>query len=276
MQVSWIDPEELRTLASKLLEQQKSETAPIAWELHTLPDFSPVMPGGIFDSAPSPVVRSAPAFAMPQSAPPLAPDIANIREKLRAIRDRAQDAGLLPPPAPPAAPPAEPERQPDPQPMAVSFAPAPAESHAVTAPFAPQAPQTPAVPLTGFLPLEGNIAERLDSFVRWAIQLTNAQEVILVDDHGDSLWGALSRNDLVISAMLALNANLRSSASEISNPSRVVRSKAGPEHELSIMPCSTHYGMVSLAIVSAQPLSDEVVACLREALILAIDGARVV
>jgi len=280
MQVSWIEPDELRALASKLLEPQKSDASPTMWELHTLPDFSPAMPGGMFDSVRD-LSAPIPAEAMPPQAPALGHDIASIREKLRAIRDRAQDAGLLPPPAPaplqvpvtaqvsPFSP--APEPAPAPAPVAeVAPAPAPEPAHATV-----EAAVQPSAAVTSFLPLEGTIAERLDAFSNWAIQITNAQELILVDDHGDSLWGAPSRNDLVVSAMLALSTSLRSSASEFSSISAVVRSKAGPDHDVAIMPCSTHYGMVTLAIVSKEIVNDEVVACLREALIQTIDGARV-
>ncbi len=98
MQVSWIDPEEIARLASELNGPLPPPETISPWELSTLPDVTadallPQVNVGV------PVQgTSAPGAPAAQPAAPVhAPQLDHIREKLRAIRSRAQDAGLLPP-----------------------------------------------------------------------------------------------------------------------------------------------------------------------------------
>lgn len=129
---------------------------------------------------------------------------------------------------------------------------------------------TPVAPATtdtvNFLPLEGTLAERLTNFASWAIRFTTAEELLLLDDHGDLLWGSPTRDDLIISTMLAVNAALRSSA--IAKPASLLRTAAGARRDLSILPCPTRYGTVTLALVNAKSTPADT---LREALVLAIE-----
>ena len=93
MQVSWIDPDEVRDLL-KQLEGPKAASTTSAWEVHTLPtaqvahtDAEPLIGE---HSHPTPESTIAEEHAIPASA-----ELWRIREKLRALRDKAHSAGIL-------------------------------------------------------------------------------------------------------------------------------------------------------------------------------------
>ncbi|MDB6073659.1 MAG: hypothetical protein JWO89_1299 [Verrucomicrobiaceae bacterium] len=102
MQVSWIDPDEVRDLL-KQLEGPKQSTAASAWEVHTLP--APQVPPPAFDSLisdgtePQPQAPDThlpdPPLAESRPAGPANAELWRIRERLRVLRDKAQTAGIL-------------------------------------------------------------------------------------------------------------------------------------------------------------------------------------
>ena len=71
-----------------------------------------------------------------------------------------------------------------------------------------------------------------------------------------------------LAAVLALNTGLRSDA----RPSAVIRTRLGAAKELSVLPCPTRFGMVTIAFLNAPTIPDDTAASLREALALCIEG----
>lgn len=285
MQVSWIDPDEIAKLAA-LLEGPvpRVETAP---ESIPLPDFAANFFG---DNTPAPeratdvgetIAAPAPERVEAAGAATSA-EVSHIREKLKNIRARAQEAGLIPQAASVPAVPvvAEPETKPveltTPTPTASSPPAAPvAESKSEASPVAEaKASETtkPAPAGSPFLKLDGSLGERLQSFVQWARKLAPCEDILLVDDHGDLLWGGPARSGLAVSAILAISASLRSSAKDIASPPAVVRTHLGDRVNLSLVPCPTHFGLVTLAFFNAPELTEQTAACLREAVSLCIEA----
>ncbi|MDB6137141.1 MAG: hypothetical protein JWO94_213, partial [Verrucomicrobiaceae bacterium] len=157
MQVSWIDPDEVRDLLKQLAGPQRPAPAS-AWELHTLPAapmaqpaHEPLMPDAALPLAtveepldpPMAEARTGPANA----------ELWRIRERLRVLRDKAQTAGIFSRPRPDEAPPAVPETTPPPPVAEEEQAPAmpeppspaePAEAALEEMPVSP--PDSPAEP----------------------------------------------------------------------------------------------------------------------------------
>jgi hypothetical protein len=273
MQVSWIDPDEIARLAAELNGPLPS-AEPVSWDLNTLPEITAdaLMPQ--FNQAHTPSQPTAfdpfPAQGSPDTHSVAQPELNHIREKLRAIRTRAQDAGLLPPKEAPQA------------------TPAPAAASAVTqatengtpntsqplppSPAAENSTPSPAASAHSFLNLDGSLTERLASFMTWAGNYVSAQEILLVDDHGELLWGNPSHPELALSAVLAANANLHTGAQAITQQP-VASVRLSESKHLTVLPCPTRLGLVTLALLNVAPaLSNDQVSCLREALTLSVEG----
>ncbi len=283
MQVSWIDPDEIARLTAQL-EGPLQRDEPLPWDLDTLPDISSQFTMDESDSADPPELADAIAAPVPESmeqqgATP-APAIEHIREKLRAIRNSAQDAGLMPiaktatiersdstaipvsdSPAAGIMPSRTPVRiPPAPQPVTESAAKIPDSHHPSSTPL---------------LPPGSSLTERLQCFIPWVQSVVPCEDILLVDDHGDLLWGGPSRADLALSVVLAAGAGLQSGSDALTRSSVFIRSRLGEQKELSVLPCPTRYGMVTLALLNATGLSNENVTSLREALKLCIDDSAV-
>ena len=110
MQVSWIDPDEIRELVAKL-EGPRKAPPQVAWEVHTLPVQPPASPTaeallGVPEMRPQPPVSApAPPPDLPLNDKRSGPDggeIWSIREQLRSLRERAEVSGIVPvaPPVP--------------------------------------------------------------------------------------------------------------------------------------------------------------------------------
>jgi hypothetical protein len=272
MQVSWIDPEELARLAAELNGPLPSAEPPASWDLSTLPELSAdalmphlnhALPAGrhsAFDPSPESDYPETPA-------PTAHAQLDHIREKLRAIRTRAQDAGLLPKPE---APPAE---QPPAPPAPAAPEIAPASVAAPTTPAPEAAPASPPASPHAFLNLDGTLTERLGSFMAWAQTYAPSKEILLVDDHGELLWGNPSHPELALSAVLAANVQMRTGAHAVAP--QAANLNLGKDRHLTVLPCTTRLGLVTLAILNAQPLlSNDQLSCLREALTLSVEGKQ--
>lgn len=264
MQVSWIDPEEVARLAAQLDGPlQREETA--AWDISTLPDFSGTL--AAFDEPPAATPENvgdamhagAPETVEQQGAPPPA-EIASIREKLRALRSRAEGAGMLPVEIPAT----EPTPTVDQPRSAIRIPPPPAVQHEQEPPPPTFLADTSSKPL----------ADRLKNYMDWAQTLAPCEDLLLVDDHGDLLWGGPSRADLALSVVLAAGAGLRSGAEALTRSSVFIRSRFGEQKELSILPCQTRYGTVTLALLNAHNLGNNTAARLRQTLQWCIDGTQ--
>ncbi len=298
MQVSWIEPDEVRALAA-LLQDAAPRTTGGAWDVQTLPEPGPPPQPLLQTEAPPPPSRpaaripaltpevTAPASPPPPSPapvppPPAGPEVAQIRETLRVIRDRARQAGLLqeePPPLPVAPPaPAEPLDAP-PAPAAASPLDSLPPLSALQPPPLPEQAAPPPLPeplgisSTAFLPLEGPLSERLEHFATWASRLTACTEIFLLDDHGGLLWGRPSHPETAVTAMLAVQNALRGSAGSLHGPPGLLNMKLEEPHsQLSVIPCSTRYGLATLALLNAGNATEATAAALREALVLTVEA----
>lgn len=293
MQVSWIEPDEVRALAA-LLHGNASTGTGGGWDVQTLPDASQPPPQPLLPQGPEPAGNTAPSpnIAAPPAPQPPSAEVVLIREKLRVLRDRAKQAGLIQdePPAvqaapPPAAPLEAPMAPPAPSPLSTlpplaslrpeATAPAPASEtppQAEPPPAPAAAASAPTLNAPAFLPLEGPITERLENFARWAGKVSGATEVLLADDHGDMLWGAPSHPSLIVSALLAVQQALRTSAGSLHRPPNVLSVPATDVGDLQVLPCSTRFGLVTIVLVSAPALDEAVVGALREALVLSVEA----
>ncbi len=267
MQVSWIDPDEIAKLAAQLSGPLELVPSP-SWDVNTLPDIagdsSAHNPQDAFNQFADSLDAPAPE-SMENAGHVPAPEIEHIREKLRSIRAKAVDAGVIAATAQKAEEtnagvkietPAVPISQ---LPISISLSP----PTAIPAPVPTRAP---------FIPIEGPISERLAAFMQWASQIVTCDDRLLMDDHGDMLWGGASRSELALSAILAVSASLRSAPQAMTRPAAVIISRLGPNRELSVLPCPTRFGMVTLALLNAPPVDDETATILRNALTLCIEG----
>jgi hypothetical protein len=250
------------------------------------------------------------------------PEVAMIREQLKVIRERAEEAGLMPRaaevPSPvhggpfdPASATTGPAQAPAlalPQAQAQAPSGAPQWALAAEAPVHPNFPalaqavasitesephgsgaaahpptpgnengaENAAPPSSAsadfVLRPAGTMAERLDRFTQWAGDLTRAEQIILMDDYGDLLWGNPETNDLILTTMLALSASSRAQAAELKGPG-FLRSRLSNDRDLYAMPGNTRYGTVTLALIN--PTGTETMGMasrLHEALVKSIEG----
>lgn len=265
MQVSWIDEGSLRDLVGKLTEEggaldAKAKASP-SWEIHTLPD--PVVDERLEADD---LMESAQPEAEPlpeEPSPPLADAVADvsavmidqIRDRLRSVRERALDAGLLKP--------AEP----------VAGLPEACATPVGTGGTA-EAGGTPGVARPHAVEFEipvGPVPARLDAYAGWAGQWLGDAELFLLDEEGHLLWGVQAKSGLVLSAMLAWSAARNTSASSATEMPSVLRHPQASGGSISIIPCRTRHGMIQVGIRREEAVSDEDADCLREALIAAID-----
>ncbi len=269
MQVSWIDPAEIAKLAAQLSGPLELEESP-SWDINTLPDISGESTASNPENAFNRLADSldAPAPENIENAGQVAaPEIGHIREKLRLIREKAMSAGVI----------AAPVQKIEELPAEVSFeipaVPVPRLPITISLSRPPEAPApAPALKTAPFLPLGGPISERLAAFMKWSSQIVPCEDRLLMDDHGDMLWGGASRNELALSAILAVSASLRSAPQAMTRPAAVIHSRLSPNRELSVLPCPTRFGMVTLALLNAPAIDDETAAILRDALTLCIEG----
>ena len=119
----------------------------------------------------------------------------------------------------------------------------------------------------------GSITERLDAFAAWAGEHFDASNLLVVDDHGDILWGDHAQAGLVVSAMMACKAMMRSSALGASGLATVIEQPISADRLLIIVPCETTYGAVSIAFVRDRALTEVDAAILRAALISVVEAA---
>jgi len=344
MQVSWIEPDNLRDLVGRLQDPARRASAS-AVELHTLPDETGLgarelgiedgdlwLPDDPASALAVPSVRGGDRLFDPQSAAEAAHDVVIeesaevfeeargpavqgteldlIREKLRAIRERAMGAGLLAhtnaaeavvespaartvadeglrAPSAPSAPGFAADASVAPagaqEPAAAAADPgAQAPPHSllpVQSPFAiaaSEAVQASGAADPGFPAPQGAIAERLEAFAAWADGRFFLGDLLVVDDHGDILWGDHAHAGLVLSAMMACKAALRSSALGAAGGATVIEQPISATRMLIVIPCETGYGTLSIAFTRDGALPAEAVRFLREALIAAVETRPVV
>lgn len=287
MQVSWIDPEEVASLAESLRPPSRAQAPAPPPE----PAPEPVQPLVVETT---PAQEEAPLPEGPESGIP-SPNLAAFRLRLQSIRERAVNAGLLKPkpPAPPpqplepapaatpeiyqaAPPPPAPGPEPTPAPQPVVEMQAPEPEPPATAPVSPPvqvnvpviAPPPP--PHVQIAP-GATVKDRLEAFSAWAFQQWGPSDLLIVDEYGDLLWGPPKKSGLVLSTMMAWNAAIRASAQAASGMAQIQRQVLATGENLTIIPCPTRLGMLQIAVVKAQAPWDEETALLKEALVQLMD-----
>lgn len=294
MQVSWIDSDQLKGLLERLgdsVPQAKSGTQ--AWETHTMPEagVEPVLMEE--EAAVSEEVGQAWGVAEVEVKPEeveaseavseaeeevesgvvegvkheeVAPEVARIRDRLREVRERAEAAGLLKRPVPP---------------LAAVVAPVVVEVAATmgTKDEDEDEDEVAVVPEAGVAEEEGyfevpvgSVVERVEAFSQWAHLRLDPGELVLLDEHGDVLWGAQAKGALILSAMMAANALSRSSAVGACQVGReVVRQVLSSGGQLAVLSCDTQAGLIHLAVEHPTlRVRDEEMRLLGQALMSAI------
>ena len=125
--------------------------------------------------------------------------------------------------------------------------------------------------VSGFLAPPGTLSDRLDAFAGWACRQLGLKDLLIVDDHGDILWGIHEQAGLIVSAMMACKAALRSSALGASGMPDVIEHPVSIDRMLVIVPCETGYGTLSLAFVHEGSFPSSSAELLKEALRLSIE-----
>jgi hypothetical protein len=292
MQVSWIDSDQLKGLLERLgdsVPQAKSGTQ--AWETHTMPEagVEPVLMEE--EAAVSEEVGLAWGVAEVEVKPEeveaseavseaeeevesgvvegvkheeVAPEVARIRDRLREVRERAEAAGLLKRPVPP---------------LAAVVAPVAPVVMEVAETMAPKVEEEVVMPEVGVAEEEGyfevpvgSVVERVEAFSQWAHLRLDPGELVLLDEHGDVLWGAQAKGALILSAMMAANALSRSSAVGACQVGReVVRQVLSSGGQLAVLSCDTQAGLIHLAVEHPTlRVRDEEMRLLGQALMSAI------
>jgi len=299
MQVSWIDSDQLKGLLERLgdsVPQAKPGTQ--TWETHTMPAAAEREAGlsgeegevsvsggseGAWGAAVTEGAVPQTGVAVPvepdegEEAEPMegakpeevAPEVARIRDRLREVRERAEAAGLLKRAVPAMVAPV----------VAPILAPVVEEVAAVTE-AAVEAVVSGVEAAAGqevesevyFEVPVGSVVERVEAFSQWARRRLSAGEVVLLDEHGDVLWGAQAKGALILSAMLAANALSRSSAAGACQAERgVVRQVLSSGSELAVLSCDTQAGLIHLAVEHpTERLTESEMRLLGQALVSAI------
>jgi hypothetical protein len=165
-----------------------------------------------------------------------------------------------------------------PQPPASSIAPVSLTTAAfaprTTAPTLPHIEQdNPRVDKPTFQAPDRGLTERLAALAQWACQRLQTQEVVLVDDFGDVLWGSPGHTALVLSGMMAWHSAQRANALQhMEQLSRRIDREMQGGQQLTIIPVRTRYGVVSLAAICPKIMEDADVDAIHQALAVAIEG----
>lgn len=243
--------------------------------------------------APAPIPAPAPGADMPpHEEEPVAPDqtaailpLSRIRDKLRAIRQRAHEAGILGKTVETNAPAPSPETRvsrpdPAPSPPAPDAAPPPAPLEKRMPSSAPEDsppdfPVLPLPPLPPFEPPAGSIQARLSAFATWARHALHEDggHLLVMNDHGELLWGGEAKTSLVLSTMMAWSATLRASAHAACGDLPVMRQSLASGHVLTVIPCETApRTLLHIAVAAPEALPETTAFELRKALVVAMTG----
>ena len=248
MQVSWIDAAQLSALADTLRPSPASKHELAETDYSSEISFSPALEP--LESEPAIHVSEA-----LETQPEVEPQpLDEIRSKLKAIRERALQAGLirtslnaaevpLTDTVEEACLPADPEEQP-----------------AVIVPEAPVIlPPMPA--------LSGDVNQRISLFADWAQPALGSRDLFIVDDQGHLLWGPPLRSSIVLSAIMAREAISRMSAQTACDPDTPSQQTLASGNHLTLLPCATRLGIMYIAILGNMPAAEVHLAQLRDNLI---------
>lgn len=218
---------------------------------------------GVLEPVPAPPLANA-AAALPLS---------RIRDKLRAIRQRASEAGIL-------------TRAPEVVPIKPALkSPAPVfgpvheiefieEDGAVEHVNETEEESVIAAPrMPSFEIPQGTRDVRLAAFAGWARQVVceDGGHVLVMSDDGEVLWGGEAKAGLVLSTMMAWGAAIRASAMSACATPPLIHQSLASGNVLTVIPCETADGMVHAAVAAPAGLSHEQARVLRGALCAAMN-----
>ncbi|WP_395753500.1 hypothetical protein [Prosthecobacter sp.] len=191
----------------------------------------------------------------PMPMPPAALPLSRIRDKLRAIRQRATEAGILTRPMEVAAVDRAPENEKT-----------DAETTAAGSDRASTKEGTSAVPV--FEVPAGTREVRLAAFAAWTRKVLQEDggHVLVMSDEGEVLWGGESKAGLVLSTMMAWGAAVRASAMSACETPPVIHQTLASGNVLTVIPCDTAVGMVHAAVAAPAGLTREQAGLLRRGL----------
>lgn len=266
MQASWIDSDELRSLAAAL-QDPVEEVHEEEWIPEPLLDdtfvsvVAPVLP--TFTS-PTPVVIT------PVSEP--IAELQTLSAQLRMIKEEAQAAGLLPAiqeePAPVVVEPAAvvedpfyPQETPSPQEEPIIQEPAVVmpEPSALAEPIAPEPVFIQPSEFT-------DMSQRLRNFQQFATELTGCKDLVLMNQEGDLLWGNTQHYDVMATIMIAMRYH-HPTTFEVTH-----FKLTNLEDALVVLSTPTRHGQVFLALVNGVHTDDPQLQKLNHALVAAIEG----
>lgn len=240
MQVSWIDAHQVTALAESLRGTPTARTAPLheTFPHGLMADLLPPIETQD-EPMPEPETFEAPLPPLPPTS--VEPDLQDFRSRLKAIREKAIQAGLMPNLAPVVAVKDDEEEEEE---------------------FA----------LPPFEPFAGAVSDRLAAFAFWARPALGNAELFIVGDQGDLVWGQRQQSGLVLSAILAWGASSRMSALAACEASATLRQRLATGAHLTALPCSTRLGIMHIAITGSAPVPDRHLPALREALMAAMEA----
>lgn len=306
MQVSWIDAERIKDLVALIAPQQTGAADfPGLVEIHTTPealmgDDSATWEEGAnwmepsFKTAPS-AGESVVAAPVELEQPELEPEpemeddgveygsetpqhngaallpLSRIRDKLRAIRQRATEAGILTRVTEVVSVEPVPETQ-SAEPAPAGCEEEPAEEDRGT--METSATLTSAtLPQTPFFDIPSGAREvRLAAFAGWARQVLREDggHLLVMSDDGEVLWGGESKAGLVLSTMMAWGAAIRASALSACETPPLIHQPLASGNVLTVIPCETVVGTVHVAVAAPAGLTHVQADVLRAALCAAM------
>ncbi|HYF35982.1 MAG TPA: hypothetical protein VD994_11875 [Prosthecobacter sp.] len=280
MQVSWINPEDVASLAESLRTPPPAKAEAGAGlpllEAEDMAALAEALEGFRVE-----IEEEKPAAEAPREAPPdqedeqePVPSVAErpphaemaggtdlnaLRRRLQEIRERAVDAGLLP--APQAVePPATPKLVEEPV------------SEAAPEDGAPQAIEQAKAPVIVFEVPLGSVTARLEAFAMWAHECVGTDQIFVVDDRGDLLWGPQDQAGLILSTLMAVNAAARASARSACGGAQALHQALPSGMMATILGCETRLGLIQVAVAAAHELTADEAEAVRGALTAAING----
>lgn len=268
MQVSWIDANHLESLLAQITKpavcaESKPQSAVETIEEAGFMDAEVLPPTtGLQPSEPPPTLsvmpietatdeptesqEEEPQTSAPQNSAAALP-LSRIRDKLRAIRQRATDAGIL---------------------VRVNE---PSDGRpALTPKFMPVSGLEPLAETCSpkFTIPQGSRTVRLAAFSAWAREVLrdNGGHVLVMSDDGEVLWSDDAKAGLLLSSMMAWAAAARACARSACGTRPVVRQALSSGHVLTVIPCETHSGVFYAAVAAPEGLSDALAASFQCAL----------
>lgn len=154
------------------------------------------------------------------------------------------------------------------------FSVAPVDGHPAVHEEAAAETQAPEAPESHvFTPPALGLSDRLNALAQWASKRLGTEEVLLVDDFGDVLWGGQQHTALVLAAMMAWHSSQRANAESAANNPVCIQKEISEGRHLTVIPVRTRYGTVSLAAISGAKIPEAEIAATRTALLRAVEGA---